>query len=413
MTHNRILMGTLALTALFGTLWAQAPEQGRPLRNLVKQADGHWSPYVAPAAAEGATVHTVRPGDTLWALAQQYLESPYLWPQVWEKNPYISNPHWIYPGDPILIETPRLVDRPVVERPEEISEEPYRPLIPLQQRLRDDRPPHRPLTLTVKELETFFGTDAELYGTGRLLANRLQMDGFIVGAEDERGQRHLGRGEVVYINLGTRQGVQPGARFHILRSMGDVRNPATGKTAGHFYLEPGTVKVLLARHDHSVAEIDFSTQTVYIGDGLLPFTEKPRVPRTPNEFQRFAEDNGKPSGNIVMADGDATLIGPGQVVYIDLGRNANLTPGQFCTVYRVEGAYRQQNEFHSTVTTNTLHNRVDPGFATARQNALHGRGLPRVVLGELVVLEVFEAAAKAYVVEARNNLELGSSVQLR
>ena len=62
----------------------------------------HWTPYDPPSPEsfpEGSTVHIIVPGDTLWALADHYLNDPYLWPQIWDVNQYITDSHWIYPGD--------------------------------------------------------------------------------------------------------------------------------------------------------------------------------------------------------------------------------------------------------------------------------------------------------------------------
>ncbi len=65
-------------------------------------------------------IYTIKQGDTLWDISAQFLKDPFLWPKLWHRNPYITNPHLIYPGKPIRL-TP--FEEEKKEPPREVTEE--------------------------------------------------------------------------------------------------------------------------------------------------------------------------------------------------------------------------------------------------------------------------------------------------
>src|SRR6202050_868700 len=80
-------------------------------------APAHEGLALAPNAPDS---YVVKKGDTLWGIAKVFLRDPWFWPEIWQVNPQVQNPHLIYPGDTLHLVfvdgRPRIVLQPGMQR---------------------------------------------------------------------------------------------------------------------------------------------------------------------------------------------------------------------------------------------------------------------------------------------------------
>ena len=421
-----------------------APEQGPPPKSLTQLPDGHFSANQEPSNPEKFEVRVVKAGDSLSLIAGEVLNNQMLWPQLWEQNEHIINPHWIYPNDKILI-------RPVTQITEAAPPPPEPPLQPIPEPppaaaapapapapeppvvIAETAPP-APAPAPAPPREGAFSlVDAryisevkedDLYCSGFVRRSPVAQDLKVIGKYQESLSVFAVDSEYVYLSLGSEDGIAAGNIYQVVRPTTMVTNPAgrtkDEQTLGMHYLEISRITVVLTQPDYSLGRVMRNCgDPVEVGDIMVPFQQInfPRLP-TRRPFSPLMTARGDVKGTIIIAKSallnfgsvmkisgsipgvkgghlEATSRGighEGSIVYLDIGEGQAARPGDLFIIYR----------------TIQLDSRLYPLPAESRKLAR-----AREAIGELVILKVGERASTALVTYASGEVSLGDAVERR
>jgi hypothetical protein len=330
----------------------------------------HWSKYKYPETIpEGAAYHIVERGDTLWDLSKRYLNNPFLWPQIWDKNRYITDAHWIYPGDPIILPDISLVSDGAGAGgagAEGMGAEGLGP-----EGAGEGDAASR--LYQISEEETIrcasFISDSE--------DDSLRILGHELGAE----RMSFAARDILYLNKGSNAGVRVGDVYTAHHKTYKVKHPKSTRSIGQKIETTGWLRVLLVSENSATAIVETACLDMHPSDYLKPFerVNVPLVRRVPPP-NRLTPPTGKASGYIVDHEMDKGATGEGDLLSIDLGSNDGIAPGNRLTVFRV----------------------TYPTVPTARN-----------VIGELAVLVARDRTALAKVIYSNDALLIGDQVELR
>lgn len=409
----------LLLTALAGSVLAQSPP------GPLQQVGDHWTAWNPPTPPEGANVYVVQEGDTLSTIAAAQLGNWALWPQLWEANQYILDAHWIYPGDPLVLDGVSTALTPggdvVAEnmddaqgRLDELTEEAGAPTAdgsdPFAELLGGESggsgegwdpsfaeaaTPKAPIPI---------GYEADIYCTGYIGELEEEFPYSIASSEYEfltpsiaalKGQQMQGlwgkgdtqkygleSGDIVYLDGGSADGLAAGELLTVIHPQDRVRHPVTDKIMGRLYSYVGRIRVLSVQEETSIGEIVRTCTPIPVGSKLRIFEPEPVPLRrtTPMRPINFPADNDQlDDAPVIIASVDNVVsLGQGYLVFVDKGEDQDVLPGDVFTIYR-KGR----------------------------------RGYPPILVGEIGILSVRDNTSLGRILRSRQTVFVGDTMVIK
>lgn len=283
--------------------------------------------------ATAPTTYIVRKGDTLWAIAGQYLSEPWHWPDLWSINPDIANPDLIYPGDVLTLyydgDRPqvRLSGGPRFGAGASASSTPdtgaarildtgSSGTVKLVPRIRTEDVDLVPQPIPIQAIGPFL-IRPRIVG-----AEVLDSAGYILASED--GRLIFGNDDQVYVrNL---EGGGDGARLSVFRPGKVFRDRESGDVLGYEAVHIADGKVIRPGEPATVKLFN-PTREALTGDRLMPTmedTDYEFVPNAPRSDQM---------AHVISLFSGISEVGAKDVVAIDLGTKDGVERGNVFSVY--------------------------------------------------------------------------------
>jgi hypothetical protein len=316
--------------------------------------------------------YVVKHGDTLWGISKVFLRDPWFWPEIWQVNPQIQNPHLIYPGD-----TLRLV---YIEG---------RPTIMLQRgdaarvlpRVRSQPLEGAITTIPYEAVAAFMSKPFVLD------KDQIKSAPYVLATRDLHVV--MSDGDTVYAR-GFSSPAELGAHYSMVRVGEALRDPDDNRIVGYNGVFTGSGRVTRIG-DPATLIMTESTRETYPGDKL--FTGGVDVPL---DFVP-SPPKGPINGRIMAVSDGVTIIGQYQVVVINRGARDGLEPGNVLAVFEVGG---------------TINDTENHGFLSGKSSLIATKvRLPNERTGTFMVFKTFDHLSYGLIMEATDVIRVADRVE--
>lgn len=355
-----------------------APAPAPAPRPSTQPAPAPREPSAVPLAPGAPERYTVVPGDTLWDISKRFLRDPWYWPEIWQVNPQIENPHLIYPGD--VISLVYVDGRPQLrlERGESVATTSLPPGVGTERmspRVRVEPLGQAITTIPYDVIAPFLSRPTVL---SREEATRAP---HIVALRGD----HLvgGRGQAVYAR--GEDELPYGANYALYHIGEPYRDPDDNDVIGYEAIYVGQGQVV-REGDPATLTLTETRREALAGDRLLPLEVD-----TPLNFYPSAPSVDVEGRIVAVVDG-LSRIGQYHIVVLNRGAKDGLAQGHVLEVFQAGKVVKDR-------------------FNTVRWPGAGRVELPEEPAGLVMVFRVLDEISYALVTQATNEIRVADTVR--
>lgn len=289
-------------------------------------------------------VYIVTNGDTLWNISAQFLGDPYLWPALWQINPHIKDPHWIFPGE--IVNLRRITSSPYAltpvpppgeEKPEEEKPEEEKPTVKVvttAPATKAKAPVTPGIIEAPKRREPVFAATQEKIDSCSFLIPKKEFDdrkryegwGTIIDSKEKKIS--LSYLDHIYIDQGKGR-VVPGQVLTIFRIGRDLHDNKWLEHPYYMIKVLGKAQIVEVLDDISLAKITKSYEEINEGDMVKSYESMPRPLVTPPRMKDL-------EGEIIESESKKSALSQYDIVFLNLGKADGIEPGNPFEIYRFD-----------------------------------------------------------------------------
>jgi LysM repeat protein len=324
-----------------------------------------------PLADNAPDSYVVKRGDTLWGIAKVFLRDPWYWPEIWQVNPQVHNPHLIYPGDTLRLVYIDGQPQIVLQRGDGVRVEP---------RVRSEPIDSAITTIPYATVAAFMSKPTVLD------RDQIKTAPYVLATRDLHVV--MSEGDTVYAR-GFSSPAELGSHYNVVRVGDPLIDPDDNRVLGYDGIFTGSGHVT-RQGDPTTLIMTESARESRAGDKLIPggvdvpLDFIPSAPRV------------KTNGRIISVANGVTVIGQYEVVVVNRGARDGLAPGNVLGVFDTGPVVADTDK---------------RGFFNLDRLGAKRVQLPSERTGTFMVFKTFDNISYGLIMEATNMIRVGDKIE--